>query len=153
MRWIPVLVCSALLAGSAASVAAQSAPAKTAAPANANRQACRQYDSNAPVTVTAAPTSQASVVGSNVTFSVTATGTGLSYQWLFGGSVIGTGSSLTLNSVTTSQITAHRAQGKYSSRKKPASFVIKRNCEPAVLVGLNKPPFQFCHVPPRSVLN
>ncbi len=36
MRWIPVLVCSALLAGSAASVAAQSAPAKTAAPANAD---------------------------------------------------------------------------------------------------------------------
>ena len=58
---------------------------------------------NAPVTVTVAPTSQVSVVGSNVTFSVTATGTGLSYQWSFGGSVIGTGNSLTLNSVTTSQ--------------------------------------------------
>ena len=36
MRWITVLVCSALLAGSAASVAAQTAPAKTAAPASAN---------------------------------------------------------------------------------------------------------------------
>ena len=58
---------------------------------------------NVPVTVTVAPVNQTTVVGSNVTFSVTATGTGLSYQWLFGGSVIGTSSSLTLNNVTTSQ--------------------------------------------------
>jgi hypothetical protein len=55
------------------------------------------------VTVTVAPVSQTTVVGSNVTFSVTATGTGLSYQWLFGGSVLGTSSSLTLNNVTTDQ--------------------------------------------------
>ena len=58
---------------------------------------------NVPVSVTAAPVNQTAVVGSNVTFSVTATGTGLSYQWLFNGSVIGTDSSLTLNNVTTSQ--------------------------------------------------
>ena len=58
---------------------------------------------NVPVTVTVPPVSQTTVVGSNVTFSVTATGTGLSYQWLFNGSVIGTSSSLTLNNVTTSQ--------------------------------------------------
>ena len=58
---------------------------------------------NVPVTVTAAPTNQTVVVGNNVTFSVTATGTGLSYQWLFNGSVIGTSNSLTLNNVTTSQ--------------------------------------------------
>ena len=58
---------------------------------------------NVPVTVTVPPVSQTTLVGSNVTFSVTATGTGLSYQWLFGGSVIGTSSSLTLNSVTTGQ--------------------------------------------------
>ena len=58
---------------------------------------------NVPVTVAAAPVSQTTLVGSNVTFSVTATGTSLSYQWLFGGSVIGTGSSLTLNNVTTGQ--------------------------------------------------
>ncbi len=58
---------------------------------------------NVPVTVTAAPVSQTTVVGSNVTFSVTASGTGLSYQWLFGGSLLGTGSSLTLNNVTTDQ--------------------------------------------------
>ncbi len=58
---------------------------------------------NVPVTVTVPPASQTTVVGSNVTFSVTATGTGLSYQWLFGGSVVGTASSLTLNNVTTGQ--------------------------------------------------
>ncbi len=58
---------------------------------------------NVPVTVTAAPTNQTVVVGNNVTFSVTATGTGLSYQWLFNSSVIGTSNSLTLNNVTTSQ--------------------------------------------------
>src|SRR5208282_904437 len=58
---------------------------------------------NVPVTVTVAPVNQTTLVGSNVTFSVTATGTGLNYQWLFGGSVIGTSSSLTLNNVTTSQ--------------------------------------------------
>src|SRR5208282_6451200 len=58
---------------------------------------------NVPVTVTVPPVSQTTVVGSNVTFSVTATGTGLSYQWLFGGSVIGNASSLWLNNVTTGQ--------------------------------------------------
>ncbi len=58
---------------------------------------------NVPVAVTAAPTNQTAVAGNNVTFSVTATGTGLSYQWLFNSSVIGTSSSLTLNNVTASQ--------------------------------------------------
>jgi len=58
---------------------------------------------NAPVLVTVPPANQTTVVGSNITFSVTATGTSLSYQWLFGGSVIGTASSLTLNNVTTGQ--------------------------------------------------
>ena len=58
---------------------------------------------NVPVTVTMPPVDQTTVVGSNVTFSVTATGTSLSYQWLFGGSVIGTAGSLTLNNVTTGQ--------------------------------------------------
>jgi hypothetical protein len=36
MRWIPILVCSALLAGSAGSAAAQTAPARAAAPGNEN---------------------------------------------------------------------------------------------------------------------
>ena len=58
---------------------------------------------NVPVTVTAAPVNQTSMAGGNATFSVTATGTGLSYQWLFNGSVIGTASSLTLNNLTPSQ--------------------------------------------------
>ena len=58
---------------------------------------------NVPVTVTAAPVNQTSMAGGNATFSVTASGTGLSYQWLFNGSVIGAGSSLALNNLTTSQ--------------------------------------------------
>ena len=58
---------------------------------------------NVPVTVTVPPMNQTTVVGSNVTLSVTATGTGLSYQWLHNNSVIGTGSSLTLNNVTAGQ--------------------------------------------------
>jgi MBG domain-containing protein/YDG domain-containing protein/immunoglobulin I-set domain protein len=58
---------------------------------------------NVPVAVTAAPANQTSMAGGNATFNVTATGTGLSYQWLFNGSVIGTGSSLALNNLTTSQ--------------------------------------------------
>jgi hypothetical protein len=55
---------------------------------------------NVPVMVIVAPVNQTTVVGSNVTFSVTATGTGLSYQWVFNSAVFGTDSSLTLNSVT-----------------------------------------------------
>jgi hypothetical protein len=58
---------------------------------------------NVPVAVTAAPTNQTTVAGGSTTFSVTATGTGLNYQWLFNGSVLGTSSSLTLNNVTASQ--------------------------------------------------
>jgi len=58
---------------------------------------------NVPVSVTVPPVDQTTVVGSNVTFSVTATGTAPTYQWLFGGSVIGNASSLTLNNVTTGQ--------------------------------------------------
>jgi len=58
---------------------------------------------NVPVAVTAAPVNQTAVAGGNATFSVTATGTSLSYQWLFNGSVIGASSSLTLNNVTASQ--------------------------------------------------
>ena len=58
---------------------------------------------NVPVSVTVPPVDQTTVVGSNVTFSVTATGTSLSYQWLYNASVVGTASSLTLNSVTAIQ--------------------------------------------------
>jgi hypothetical protein len=58
---------------------------------------------NVPVTVTVPPVDQTTVVGSNVTFSVTATGTSLSYQWLYNDSVIGNASSLALNNVTAVQ--------------------------------------------------
>ena len=58
---------------------------------------------NLPVAVIAAPTNQTTIAGGNATFSVTATGTSLSYQWLFNSSVIGASNSLTLNNVTTSQ--------------------------------------------------
>ena len=58
---------------------------------------------NVPVAVTVPPADQTTVVGSNAIFSVTATGTDLSFEWLFNDSVIGTESSLTLNNVTTSQ--------------------------------------------------
>ncbi len=58
---------------------------------------------NTPVTVTTAPLNQTSVAGGSAAFSVTASGTGLSYQWLFNGSVIATSSNLTLNSLITSQ--------------------------------------------------
>ena len=58
---------------------------------------------NTPVTVTSAPVDQTSVAGGSATFGVTASGTGLSYQWLFNGSVIGTSSNLTLNNLLTSE--------------------------------------------------
>ena len=70
---------------------------------------------NTPVSVTTAPANQTGVAGGSATFSVTASGTGLSYQWLFNGSVIGTGSSLTLNNLVTSQA------GVYT-------VIIKGNC-------------------------
>jgi hypothetical protein len=57
---------------------------------------------NTPITVTSAPVDQTGVVGGSATFGVTASGTGLSYQWLSNGSVIGTGSSLVLNNLNTS---------------------------------------------------
>jgi hypothetical protein len=58
---------------------------------------------NSPVTVTAAPLNQISVAGGSATFSVAASGTGLSYQWLFNGQVIGTSTNVTLNNLLTSQ--------------------------------------------------
>jgi hypothetical protein len=55
---------------------------------------------NQNVLVTSAPVSVTNCPGSSVTFNVGATGTGLSYAWLRNGSVIGTGSSLVLNSIS-----------------------------------------------------
>jgi len=39
------------------------------------------------------------------------------------------------------------SQGTYCNRKKPVPLVIKRYCEFVTPVGVNKPPFQFPHVP------
>jgi len=57
---------------------------------------------NTPPVVTTQPVSIAQCVGGNATFSVTATGTGLTYQWRKNGTNIpgATGSSLTLTSIT-----------------------------------------------------
>jgi len=45
------------------------------------------------------------------------------------------------------------AHGTYFRRKKPTPFVMNRYCELVTPDGLNNPPFQFPHVPPRSGLN
>ena len=49
------------------------------------------------------PANQTVREGSNAVFQVTATGTGLSYRWFYSSQLVGTGSQLTLNSVTTNQ--------------------------------------------------
>jgi VCBS repeat-containing protein len=59
---------------------------------------------NEPVVITAVPTNQVSFVGSNVTFTVNATGTALLYQWYFNGQVVGTNSSLSLSDLTTNRV-------------------------------------------------
>jgi len=83
---------------------------------------------NEPVTVNAAPVDQTSLVGGSATFSVTATGTGLSYQWLFGGSVIGTGSSLALNNLTTGQAGVYTVivNGTCSSATNSATLTVTK---------------------------
>jgi len=61
-------------------------------------------------TITTPPQSQVAIVTSNVTFTVAATGSGLTYQWRKDGVAIGnaTSATLTLNSVT------RAASGVYS---------------------------------------
>jgi large repetitive protein len=56
---------------------------------------------NEAAAITSATVSGPGFVGSNVTFTAEATGTALSYQWLRGGNVIGTASTLTLQNLTT----------------------------------------------------
>ena len=58
---------------------------------------------NQEVAVTNAPVNLTGYVGSNVVFSVGATGSGLTYQWFFNGQLVGTGSTLPLNNLTTNQ--------------------------------------------------
>ncbi len=57
---------------------------------------------NEPALIVTPPANQFGYIASNVVFTVGATGTGLSYQWLFNGSVVGTGSTLQLNQLTAS---------------------------------------------------
>lgn len=66
-----------------------------------------------PVIITAQPQSQAILLGSNVSFSVTATGTApLSYQWSFNGADLPgqTGPALTLTGVQTNQAGAYHVR-------------------------------------------
>ena len=59
---------------------------------------------NTPPAITAQPVSIVQCTGTNATFSVTATGTGLTYQWRKGGTNIGgaTGSTYTINNINAS---------------------------------------------------
>ncbi|MGA2178834.1 MAG: MBG domain-containing protein, partial [Verrucomicrobiota bacterium] len=95
---------------------------------------------NVPVTVTVPPVNQTTVVGNNVTFSVTATGTGLSYQWLFNGSVIGTSNSLTLNNVTTSQAGIYTVivNGAVGSATNSATLTVTKAGATVTLGSLNQ---------------
>jgi len=56
---------------------------------------------NAPAQITVAPANIVSFRDSNVTFSVTATGTALSYEWRRNGTVLSTSNTLTLNNLIT----------------------------------------------------
>ncbi len=55
------------------------------------------------IAVLTPPANQTSFVGNNVTFGVTATGTDLRYRWIFGGTLLGTNSTLLLSNLTTNQ--------------------------------------------------
>src|SRR5205085_7721882 len=55
---------------------------------------------NTPAQIVTPPTNLIGVIGSNVTLSVAATGTTLSYAWYHGGVLLGTGSSLSRNNLS-----------------------------------------------------
>ena len=95
---------------------------------------------NTPVSVTTAPANQTGVAGGSATFSVTASGTGLSYQWLFNGSVIGTGSSLTLNNLATSQAGVYTVivNGTCSSATNSATLTVNKAAASITLGSLNQ---------------
>ena len=52
-----------------------------------------------PIHISVAPVSQTNCAGTPTSFSITASGTGLTYAWFFSGRVVGTGSVLTLGPV------------------------------------------------------
>lgn len=64
---------------------------------------------NTPPAITVQPASQTACLGSNVTFNVTATGSGLTYQWKKNGTDIAgaTSSSLTISNVTAADLGAY----------------------------------------------
>jgi MBG domain/MBG domain (YGX type)/Immunoglobulin I-set domain len=94
---------------------------------------------NTPVTVTTAPLNQTNVAGGGATFSVAATGTGLSYQWLFNGTVIGTSSSLTLNNLATSQAGVYTVivSGTCNSVTNSATLTVNKAAASITLGNLN----------------
>ncbi len=57
-----------------------------------------------PVQITGQPASQAALLGSNATFTVTATGTALNYQWYFNGAPLSDGSHITGSATATLNI-------------------------------------------------
>jgi len=95
---------------------------------------------NTPVSVTTAPANQTGVAGGSATFSVTASGTGLSYQWLFNGSVIGTGSSLALNNLVTSQAGVYTViiNGTCNSVTNSATLTVSKATASVTLGSLNQ---------------
>jgi hypothetical protein len=95
---------------------------------------------NAPVTVTAAPLNQASVAGGSATFSVTASGTGLSYQWLFNGQVIGASTNVILNNLLTSQAGVYTVivSGTCDSVTNTATLTVNKATASITLGSLNQ---------------
>ena len=95
---------------------------------------------NTPVTVTTAPLSQTSVAGGSATFSVTASGTGLSYQWLFNGQVIGTSTNVTLNNLLTSQAGVYTVivSGTCDSVTNSATLTVNKATASITLGSLNQ---------------
>ena len=95
---------------------------------------------NTPVTITAAPLDQASVAGGSATFNVAASGTGLNYQWLFNGSVIGTSTTLTLNNLFTSQAGVYTVivSGSCGSVTNSANLTVNKAAASIALGGLNQ---------------
>ena len=96
---------------------------------------------NVPVIITVPPVNQTTVVGGSATFSVTATGTSLSYQWLFNGSVVGASDSLTLNNVTAAQagiytVIVSGAAG--NSATNSATLTVNKAAATVALGGLNQ---------------
>jgi len=95
---------------------------------------------NTPVTVTAAPLDQTSVAGGSATFNVAASGTGLNYQWLFNGSLMGTNTNLTLNNLLTSQAGVYTVivSGTCGSVTNSANLTVNKAAASIALGSLNQ---------------